>query len=238
MLLENKVAIITGGSRGIGRAIADSYLKQGAIVYAFDVMPPEIELPENMKFIKTDVTNAASIDESVKTVIDEAKSIDILVNNAGITRDNLVMRMKEEDWDKVLNINLKGAFLCTKAVIRQMMKQRSGRVINMGSIVGSTGNAGQVNYSASKAGLIGMTKSMAKEFGSRNILVNCIAPGFVKTDMTDALTDEQRAYFEANIPLKRGADPKDIANTAVFFASELSAYVTGQVLHVDGGLAT
>lgn len=238
MLLENKTAIVTGGARGIGRAIAERYAAEGAKVYAFDVIEPESDMPENIKFIKTDVTDSDNVADSVKTVIDEAKAVDILVNNAGVTRDNLVMRMKETDWDMVMNINLKGAFICSKAVTRQMMKQRSGRIINMGSIVGSTGNAGQANYSASKAGMFGLTKSLAKEFGSRNILVNCIAPGFVKTDMTDALTDEQRAAFEENIPLKRGAEAKDIADTAVFFASDMSSYVTGQVLHVDGGLAT
>ncbi len=238
MLLENKVAIITGGSRGIGKAVADGFIAQGAKVYAFDVIEPEVETNDSYKFIKVDVTNPENVDEAVKTVIEEAGSLDILVNNAGITRDTLMMRMKIEDWEKVLDINLKGAFICSKAVLRQMMKQRNGRIINMGSIVGSTGNAGQVNYSSSKAGMIGMTKSMAKELGSRNILVNLIAPGFVITDMTDKLTDEQKAAWEENIPLKRGAQPKEIADTAVYFASDLSGYVTGQVLHVDGGLAS
>ena len=147
------------------------------------------------------------------------------------------MRMSEDDWDRVLTINLKGAFICSKAVVRQMMGQRSGRIINMGSVVGVIGNAGQANYSASKAGMIGLTKSMAKELGGRNILVNLIAPGFVKTAMTDKLTDEQKQYFENNIPLKRGAEPADIANAAIFLASDDSSYITGQVLHVDGGLA-
>ena len=237
MLLENKVAVITGGSKGIGKAVADSFIAQGATVYSFDVIAPEAT-SDKYKFIKVDVTNTENVTEAVAKVIEDDKSLDILVNNAGITRDNLMMRMKEEDFQQVIDINLKGAFICSKAVMRQMMKQRNGRIINMGSIVGSTGNAGQVNYSASKAGLIGLTKSMAIELGSRNILVNCIAPGFVMTDMTDKLTDEQREAFTGRIPLKRGAEPKDIADVSTFFASDLSSYVTGQVLHVDGGLAT
>lgn len=237
MRLKDKVAIITGGSRGIGRAIAESFLKEGAKVYAFDVIEPESDFPiDNIAFIKTDVTNTESVKTAVDKVLENEKRIDILVNNAGVTRDNLMMRMTEEDWDKVLNINLKGSFICSKAVVRTMMSQRSGRIINMGSVVGVMGNAGQANYSASKAGMIGLTKSMAKEFGGRNVLVNLIAPGFVKTAMTDKLTEEQRKFFEDIIPLKRGAEPQDIANAAIFLASDESSYITGQVLHVDGGM--
>lgn len=238
MRLENKVAVITGGARGIGRAIAEAFAVEGAIVYAMDVMEPESDFPtDRIKYIKADVTSSDSVKSAIDAVIAAEKRVDILVNNAGITRDNLVMRMSEEDWDRVLTINLKGAFICSKAVVRQMMGQRAGRIINMGSVVGVIGNAGQANYSASKAGMIGLTKSMAKELGGRNILVNLIAPGFVKTAMTDKLTDEQKQYFENNIPLKRGAEPADIANAAIFLASDDSSYITGQVLHVDGGLA-
>jgi 3-oxoacyl-[acyl-carrier protein] reductase len=238
MRLENKVAVITGGARGIGRAIAEAFAVEGAIVYAMDVMEPESDFPtDKIKYLKADVTSSDSVKTAIDSVIAAEKRVDILVNNAGITRDNLVMRMSEDDWDRVLTINLKGAFICSKAVVRQMMGQRSGRIINMGSVVGVIGNAGQANYSASKAGMIGLTKSMAKELGGRNILVNLIAPGFVKTAMTDKLTDEQKQYFENNIPLKRGAEPADIANAAIFLASDDSSYITGQVLHVDGGLA-
>jgi len=238
MRLENKVAVITGGARGIGRAIAEAFAVEGAIVYAMDVMEPESDFPsDKIKYIKADVTSSDSVKTAIDGVIAAEKRVDILVNNAGITRDNLVMRMSEDDWDRVLTINLKGAFICSKAVVRQMMGQRAGRIINMGSVVGVIGNAGQANYSASKAGMIGLTKSMAKELGGRNILVNLIAPGFVKTAMTDKLTDEQKQYFENNIPLKRGAEPADIANAAIFLASDDSSYITGQVLHVDGGLA-
>ncbi len=237
MRLENKIAAITGGARGIGRAIAEVFANEGAIVYALDVIEPESDFPyDKIKYLKADVTNSESVKNAVDTIIEANKRLDILVNNAGITRDNLVMRMSEDDWDRVLTINLKGAFICSKAAIKPMMSQRAGRIINMGSVVGVMGNAGQANYSASKAGLIGLTKSMAKELGGRNILINLIAPGFVKTAMTDKLTDDQRKYFEDNIPLRRGAEPSDIANAALFLASDDSSYITGQVLNVDGGL--
>ncbi len=243
--LKNKTAIVTGGCRGIGKAIVEKFASEGAKVFALDYVIPEkvedfIENPElrdSIFIVQTDVTNEDSVAKAIEEVSKGSDTIDILVNNAGITRDTLVMRMSESDWDAVLNTNLKGAFLCSKAVCRKMMSQRSGRIINMGSIVGSIGNAGQANYSSSKAGLVGLTKSLAKEFGTRNILVNCIAPGYVITPMTEKLTDEQKQTYLDNIPLKRGATPDDIANACLFFSSEDSAYVTGQVLHVDGGLA-
>jgi len=236
MRIENKVAIVTGAARGIGRAIADKFIEEGANVYSFDVIDPEV-LSDKINFIKVSVTDSEAINKAIDEVVKNTGAIDILVNNAGITKDNLLMRMTEEDWDKVLSINLKGAFICVKAVIRQMMKQRSGSIINMGSVVGVFGNAGQANYSASKAGLIGFTKSIAKEVGSRGITSNLIAPGFVRTAMTDVLSDEQKQFFEVNIPLKKPADPIDIANAALFLASDDAKYITGQVLHVDGGLA-
>ena len=243
--LKGKTAIVTGGCRGIGKAIVEKFAIEGAKVFALDYIVPEkiddfIDKPElrSMVFvIQTDVTNEDSVNKAINEVQNNSETIDILVNNAGITRDTLVMRMPESDWDAVINTNLKGAFLCSKAVCRKMMSQKNGRIVNMGSIVGSIGNAGQANYSSSKAGLIGLTKSLAKEFGSRNILVNCIAPGYVITPMTEKLTEEQKQYYMNNIPLKRGATPEDIANACMFFASDEASYITGQVLHVDGGLA-
>ncbi|MDQ1267035.1 MAG: 3-oxoacyl-[acyl-carrier protein] reductase, partial [Bacteroidota bacterium] len=222
--MENRfngvTAIVTGGCRGIGLAIAERFASEGANVFALDYVIPEPDtqlseitgLDQAIKCIQTDVTNEDSVKSAIESVLKETGRIDVLVNNAGITRDNLLMRLSEQDWDSVLDTNLKGAFLCTKAVIRTMMSQRSGRIINLGSIVGTGGNAGQANYSASKAGLIGFSKSIAKELASRNILVNVIAPGYVLTPMTNKLTEEQRSQFLSNIPLKRAAEPKDIAN--------------------------
>lgn len=241
---ENKIVAVTGGCRGIGKAIATRFAEEGAFVYALDFKLPEEnevfisdeKLAANVKCIQVDVTNFESVNKAFQQIIDEKSRIDVLVNNAGITRDNLVLKMSELEWDSVLNTNLKGAFLCSKAVSRQMMGQRNGRIINIGSIVGSIGNAGQANYSASKAGLIGLTKSFAKEFGSRNILVNCVAPGYVITDMTDKLTEEQKQQFLKNIPLRRGATPLDISNAVLFLASEEASYITGQLLTVDGGM--
>lgn len=243
--LEGQVAIVTGGCRGIGKAITELFLNRGAKVYALDYVLPEngsdyiedASLRPNVKCVQVDVTNSDSVTAAVESVIKDAGRIDILVNNAGITRDTLVLRMSEQDWDAVLGTNLKGAFLCSKAVIKQMMGQRYGRIVNMGSIIGIIGNTGQANYSASKAGLIGLTKSFAKEFGSRNILVNLVAPGYVITPMTEQLTDEQKAEYVKNIPLRRGAQPSDIANAVYFFTSKEASYITGQVLQVDGGLA-
>jgi len=241
---SGKTAVVTGGCRGIGKAIVLRFASEGAAVYALDFKIPEQdeifiddpELASLVKCIQLDVTNDQSVNAAFEQVVKDSGRIDILVNNAGITRDTLVLRMSEQDWDAVLNTNLKGAFLCAKAVARQMMSQRAGRIINMGSVVGVMGNAGQANYSSSKAGLIGLTKSLAKEFASRNVLVNLIAPGYVITPMTEKLSEDQKKAFLENIPLKRGATPEDIANAVTFFASDDSSYITGQVLHVDGGL--
>jgi len=243
-ILEGKTAVVTGGCRGIGKAIVERFLRDGATVFALDYnipAPDEVfiadeDLAKSVETIQVDVTDEESVNKAFAQVIEKTGRVDILVNNAGITRDTLLMRMSATDWDAVINTNLKGAFLCVKAVTRQMMSQRSGRIINMGSVVGVMGNAGQANYSASKAGLIGFTKSIAKEFGSRNILVNLIAPGYVITPMTEKLSEDQRKSFLDIIPLKRGAQAEDIANTVAFFAGPDSSYITGQVLHVDGGM--
>jgi 3-oxoacyl-[acyl-carrier protein] reductase len=242
---SGKTAIVTGGCRGIGKAIVERLLDEGARVYALDYIIPEegddfIDNKENIDrvgCIQADVTSLDSVQEAISQTTKEAGGVDILVNNAGVTRDNLMLRMKEEDWDKVIDTNLKGAFLCTKAVLRTMMGQRSGRIINIGSIVGSIGNPGQANYSASKAGMLGLTKSTAKELGSRNILVNCIAPGYVRTPMTDELDEEQKEAFLKNIPLRRVCEPEEIASAVAFLASDDAGYITGQIIHIDGGLA-
>lgn len=242
---KDKIVIVTGGCRGIGKSIVERFAREGAFVFALDfVLPRENEvfiedkdLLSRIKCIQVDVTSESSTNRAFEEVLNEKKRIDVLVNNAGIAKDNLVLRLSESDWDAVLNTNLKGAFLCSKAVARTMMGQRSGRIINIGSIVGSIGNAGQANYSASKAGLIGLTKSLAKEFASRNILVNCVAPGYVITEMTEKLTEEQKSTYLMTIPLKRGAQPDEIASVVAFLASDDSNYITGQVINVDGGLA-
>lgn len=242
--LIGKVAVVTGGCRGIGKSIVERYAQEGAVTYALDFVIPaegevfidDPEIKELVYVLQADVTSEDSVKNAYDTILEKHKRIDILVNNAGITSDNLVIRMSTDDWDRVINTNLNGTFICSKLVARTMMGQRSGRIINISSVVGVMGNAGQVNYSASKAGVIGLTKSMAKEFGSRNILVNCIAPGYVETAMTHVLSEEQRKVFVDVIPLKRGASPEDIANVAAFFASGDSSYITGQVLNVDGGM--
>ena len=242
--IKQKVAVVTGGTKGIGHGIVLELASRGFLVYALGRNLPEINdytsdssLAENIRFAKCDVGNFDEVQNVFSEIVKEAGRIDILVNNAGITKDTLLMRMKETDWDSVMNINLKGAFNTCKAVARTMMGQRYGRIINIGSVVGTTGNAGQSNYSASKAGLVGFTKSLAGELGSRNILVNLIAPGYIQTDMTAKLNEEQLAAFVNNIPLKRGGLPQDIARVVAFFAGDDSGYVTGQVIHVDGGLA-
>ncbi|MCR1898142.1 3-oxoacyl-[acyl-carrier-protein] reductase [Irregularibacter muris] len=245
MRLENKTAVISGGSRGIGRAIAIYLAKLGANVAinynnndkAASAVVQEIELMGRKAIaFKADVSKNEEVQLFIDKVLKEYGSIDILVNNAGITRDNLLARMKENDWDDVLNTNLKGAFLMTKAVIRAMMKKRKGKIINISSIVGSTGNAGQSNYSAAKAGLIGFTKSIAKEVAPRGIQVNAIAPGFIQTDMTEVLPENVKEQLLNNIPAKRFGDPEDIASMVGFLSADLSDYITGQVIHVDGGM--
>ncbi|MFL6558363.1 MAG: 3-oxoacyl-[acyl-carrier-protein] reductase [Bacillus sp. (in: firmicutes)] len=245
MNLEGKAALVTGASRGIGREIALELARQGANVAvnfsgseakANEVVDEIKALGREAFAVKCDVSNSGEVAEMVKGTIDRFGKLDILVNNAGITRDNLLMRMKEEEWDDVININLKGVFLCTKAVTRQMMKQRVGRIINIASIVGVSGNPGQANYVAAKAGVIGLTKTTAKELASRNITVNAIAPGFITTDMTDKLPEEVKTEMLKLIPLARLGEPKDIAKITAFLASDDSAYMTGQTLHIDGGM--
>lgn len=244
-MLKGKNALVTGSSRGIGRAIALELGRLGANVavnYAGNEQKAQEVVEElealGVKAIKiqANVADESAVKKMVKEVIGALGSLEILVNNAGITRDNLLMRMKEEEFDEVIETNLKGAFLCTKAVTRQMMRQKYGRIINIASIVGVSGNPGQANYVAAKAGLIGLTKSNAKELASRNILVNAVAPGFITTDMTDELTEEQKEAIFRMIPLERLGDPEDVANVVGFLASDKAKYITGQTIHVDGGM--
>lgn len=243
--LDGKIALVTGASRGIGRAIAIALAKEGASVAvnyagnsekAENVVKEITEIGREAISIQGDVTNAESVTDMVKIVTEKFGKIDILINNAGITRDNLLIRMKEDDWDSVINTNLKGVFLCTKAVSRQMMKQRQGRIINISSVVGVSGNAGQANYVAAKSGVIGLTKTSAKELATRGITVNAIAPGFIETDMTNALTENVGEQMLKQIPLGRFGKPEDVAKTVVFLAAEDSGYITGQTIHVDGGM--
>lgn len=244
-MLTNKVALVTGGSRGIGRAIAIALAEKGAKV-AINYAGREDAANETVNIIqknggeaiaiKANVADYEEVEHMVKRVIETFGSLDILVNNAGITRDNLILRMKESDWDDVINTNLKGVFNCTKAVTRQMMKQRGGRIINISSVVGVAGNAGQANYVAAKAGVIGLTKTTAKELASRNITVNAIAPGFIETEMTDALGDDLKQEMLKQIPLGSFGQPEDVANVVLFLASDASRYITGQTIHVDGGM--
>lgn len=236
--LEKKVAVVTGGAKGIGLAISEKLAEDGATVYALGrSISLDLDSIHNIIYKQCDVSDFESVTKTFNEIQKEAGSIDILVNNAGITKDNLILRMSESDFDDVISINLKGVFNTCKVVSRFMLSQKQGRIINIGSIVGTTGNAGQSNYAASKAGLIGFTKSIAKELAARNILVNLIAPGYVLTEMTGKLTEDQVNAFKNNIPLKRAAEPSDISDVVAFFASEDSRYITGQVLHVDGGLA-
>lgn len=246
-LLEGKTAVITGASRGIGRGIAEVFASHGAnIAFTYNssveaAQKLEDELKAKGVKAKGYQSNAADFNEAQKfidTVISEFENIDILVNNAGITKDNLLMRISEEDFDKVIEVNLKSVFNMTKAVQRTMLKQRKGSIINISSVVGVKGNAGQSNYAASKAGSIGFTKSVALELGSRNIRCNAIAPGFIETEMTAVLDEKVVQGWRDNIPLKRGGKPEDVANACVFLASDMSAYITGQVLNVDGGMLT
>lgn len=245
MQLDGKVALVTGASRGIGHAIALKLAAAGADVAvnysgsedaAQATVDAILALGRKAIKVKANVGSADDVAAMVATVHETFGHIDILVNNAGITRDGLLMRMKDSDWDDVININLKSVYLVTKAVSKIMMKQRSGKIINMTSVVGVTGNAGQANYSASKAGVIGFTKTCAKELASRGITVNAIAPGFIHTDMTDVLPDKVKNAMVEAIPLHRMAEPDEVANVALFLASELASYVTGQVINVDGGM--
>ncbi|OVE79172.1 3-oxoacyl-[acyl-carrier-protein] reductase [bacterium I07] len=241
---DNKAAVVTGGARGIGQSIVIALAES-----RFDVVISDVNLEGaeqvarqvrkmgvNALAVKTDVTNESDVVSLVKEIMAKFGRVDVLVNNAGITRDNLLMRMSEDDWDMVIRVNLKGAFLCTQKIIRPMMKQRSGKIINVASVVGVMGNPGQTNYAASKAGLIGFTKSVAKEVASRNIQVNAIAPGYIETDMTSHLSDEVKANFLLTIPANRPGQPGEVAEVVTFLASSASDYITGQVIHIDGGM--
>ena len=243
--LQDKTALVTGGARGIGRAIATAFISEGADVVVFDKHFPDDfdeyagrirERGRKLVSRQVDITDSAEAEKHCDDVAAEFGRIDILVNNAGITRDRLLLRMTDDDWNTVLAVNLTGAFNMTRAAAKLMIRQRSGKIVNVSSVVGVTGNAGQANYAASKAGLIGMTKSVAKELAGRNIMVNCIAPGYVETDMTAALTEEQRKALIGAIPLRRGCSPGEIAEVVVFLASKKSDYITGQVICVDGGM--
>ncbi|MEA1897348.1 MAG: 3-oxoacyl-[acyl-carrier-protein] reductase [Bacteroidota bacterium] len=246
-LLEGKTAVITGAARGIGSAIALKYASEGANIAVTDLVINEVaeslikeleEMGVKAKAYASDASKYGQTEEVVKQIMEDFGQIDILVNNAGITKDTLLMRMSEEQWDAVITVNLKSVFNFTKAVQPVMLKQRSGSIINMSSVVGVSGNAGQSNYSASKAGMIGFTKSISKEVGSRGIRCNAIAPGFIETEMTAKLPEDVKKVWVQQIPLRRGGSPEDVANTALFLASDLSSYVTGQVVHVCGGMNT
>ena len=245
MKLENKVSVITGAARGIGKEVAMLFAEQGSDLAICDVneevlaeTKAEIEEKTHREVLtaKVDVTSIEDVENFIKKILDNFSSLDILVNNAGITRDNLLMKMSESEWDTVLDVNLKGAFNCTKAVTRPMMKQKKGKIVNMASIIGVMGNAGQANYAASKGGLIALTKTVAKELGSRNINANAIAPGFIKTDMTDKLGNDAKNKLLDLIPLRRMGEARDVAKLALFLASEEADYITGQVVKVDGGM--
>lgn len=246
MELKDRVALVTGGGRGIGRAISLGLAKNGAkVVIIVDVslenadkVVKEIEgLGGQASACKMDVSNHQEVNDTINKILDKHGKIDILINNAGITCDGLLLKMKEEDWDRVININLKGVFNCTKAVLRPMLKERWGRIVNMASIVGLIGNAGQANYSASKAGIIGFTKTIAREVASRNITVNAVAPGFIATEMTDVLPDSVKENLMKQIPLGRLGKIDDIADLVLFLVSEKAGYITGEVIRVDGGMA-
>ncbi len=241
---EGKVALVTGAARGIGQAIATSLASRGADIALCDLNAEWLEetaaavksLGRRAECYSVDVSDGDAVSTTVETVIKDMGKVDILVNNAGITKDTLMMRMKEADWDAVLNVNLKGTFLFTKAVARPMMKQRSGAIVNIASIIGLIGNAGQCNYAASKAGVIALTKSTAKELASRGIRVNAVAPGFISSKMTDALSEDVRSQMLANIPMRRFGQPGDVANVVAFLAGDAASYITGQTLTVSGGM--
>ena len=241
MEFENKVVMVTGGAAGIGLVTAENFVKKGAKIAICDVNPEAGEaaakaLGPEASFQKVDVADSASVSSWVDAVFEKYGQIDVLVNNAGITRDSLIMRMKEADWDAVISVNLKSAFNCIKAVSKIMVKQRSGRIINLASVVGVMGNPGQANYVASKAGMIGLTKTVAKELGGRGITVNAVAPGFIETDMTAVLSDKVKEAMLSMIPLQRAGIPQDVADAITFLASDQAAYITGQVIHVTGGM--
>lgn len=246
-ILKDKTAIITGATRGIGRGIAETFAKHGSnVIFTYSSSSDLAKEIENelskegviVKGYKSDASNFNDCENLINKIVNDFPVIDILINNAGITIDNLLMRMKEEDFDKVISVNLKSVFNMTKAIQRTMLKQRFGSIINMSSVVGVKGNAGQSNYAASKAGIIGFSKSIALELGSRNIRCNVIAPGFIETEMTEVLDDKVVQEWRDSIPLKRGGTPKDIANVCLWLGSDMSSYVTGQTIHVNGGLLT
>ncbi len=246
MKLKGKTVLITGGSRGIGRAIALAFAEEGTNViinYTSDEENAKDVIKEIEKFgvkglaVRANISKAEEVNSMFDKIKEDFDMIDILINNAGITRDSLFIGMKEKDWDEVIEVNLKGMFLCTKAVIRKMLRQKYGRIVNISSVVGVIGNPGQANYCASKAGVIGLTKSLAREVASRNITVNAIAPGFIKTDMTDALPGDIKESVMGTIPMGRYGNPEDIANIAVFLSSGKAGYITGQIIHIDGGMA-
>ncbi len=244
MNFDNKVALITGGARGIGRAIALGFAREGADIVVADVNLQEAEktakeielLGRKSLALEMDVTDYAKVEEGLNKILDKLGKVDILVNNAGITKDNLLLRMSQLEWDAVINVNLKGTFNCIRAVARSMIKQRSGRIINIASIIGITGNPGQANYSASKAGIIALTKTAAKELASRNINVNAVAPGFIQTEMTAKLSDELKEKMKEAIPLNKFGSSEDISSVCLFLAGEGSSYITGQTIVVDGGM--
>jgi len=242
--LEGKVSLITGGARGIGKEIAVLFANEGADIVLCDVdlgalqkTAKEIQgLGRECLYFKVDVSDLKDVQNMVDKILDKFKKLDILINNAGITRDNLILRMSEQDWDKVIAVNLKGCFICTKAASRVMLKQRFGKIVNLASLIGIMGNIGQANYAASKAGIIGLTKSVAKELAPRGVCVNAIAPGFIKTEMTAKLSENVQKKMLSVIPLGRFGGPRDVANLALFLSGEASSYITGQVIQIDGGM--
>lgn len=246
MKLENKVAVVTGGSRGIGFATCKKLASEGAVIIITDICDEAVATPAvkeleemgaRVKFYQSNVADFKSACETVDAIIAEFGGIDILVNNAGIVRDKLILKMEESDFDAVIDVNLKGTYNMIKATYKQFMKRRSGRIISLASVVGITGNAGQANYSASKAGIIGLTKSVARELGARNVTVNAVAPGYIATDMTNALSDKVKESIDAGIPMRRRGKPEDVANAICFLASDDASYITGEVIKVDGGMA-
>ncbi|MDD3027393.1 MAG: 3-oxoacyl-[acyl-carrier-protein] reductase [Erysipelotrichaceae bacterium] len=235
-MMADKVALVTGATRGIGRAIADQLASEGYVVYYNYRSTIDVVTGDYVKTIKGDIASLEDCSRMIDEIVAAQGKIDVLVNNAGITRDGLLMRMKEEDFDMVINTNLKGVYNMCKAAVKPMMKKRFGKIVNISSVVGITGNAGQCNYAASKAGVIGFSKSLAKEVATRNITVNCVAPGFIQSDMTDELSDEQKQNIMKNIPMQRFGTVEDVAKTVSFLASDNASYITGQVISVDGGM--